>query len=103
MSIEAMAMQCEGTLVLHSDGSAAACSEELQGRPCAGTHIEHAGGTSRCEDVLGPDGCELCAIDAWDAPAWRHAAHLGRFARTQRHCQLHRNVTAPVFAHARWR
>jgi hypothetical protein len=102
MGIEAVAVQCEGTLILHSDGSAAACSEELQGRPCTGPHAAHQGGTARCEEFLGAGGCEQCALDSWDERAWRHATHLGGFARTQRRCGLHRILTAPASAHGRW-
>lgn len=51
----------EGTLITHLDGTLAACSEELLGRPCQGGPLGHWAGTT-CEIVLGPGGCEHCEV-----------------------------------------
>ena len=77
---------CYGTLVLHRDGTAAACSEELDGRPCAGNDRPHAGIIS-CRDLLGFGGCEHCVVDHWDGRAWQHAAHVGVLAAGPRRCR----------------
>ena len=81
----AVPAMCGGTMVRHGDGTSAACSEELEGRCCAGSDAPHLGDET-CEDVLGPGGCEYCLPDAWDDRDWRHAVRIGGFARTQRRC-----------------
>lgn len=81
---------CPGVLVVHDDGSPAACSEELDGRCCAGPAHQHLGSLS-CRELLGMGGCEACAMEAeagWDDPAWRHAVHRGVLvARRARRCR----------------
>jgi hypothetical protein len=52
-------VECRGVLVVHLDGSMAACTEELLGRPCAGE--AHRDRTT-CEAVLGSGGCEHCEV-----------------------------------------
>jgi len=88
--------ECSGTLMIHSDGSVAACTEELEGLPCAGTDTPHSGGLVTCDDMLGAGGCEQCALDAWSDREWRHAAHLAAFRRGMRRCPVH--VNSPVVA-----
>lgn len=39
---------CDGCLVLHRDGEIAYCSEELDGRPCAGYGEPHLAGVMSC-------------------------------------------------------
>lgn len=39
---------CNGCLVLHRDGEIAYCSEELDGRPCAGYGEPHLAGVMSC-------------------------------------------------------
>jgi len=91
---------CAGALWLHVDGTVAACSEEVAGRPCAGVGALHLGGTCSCADALGPGACELCAPDAFSERDWRHVAHVARFARTHRRCRAqratYRRATGPV-------
>ena len=79
---------CDGTWVVHQDGTSAACSEEISGRPCAGSGAAHRGGTATCETLLGPGACEWCALGSWESRDWRHAAHVGRMARAQRRCRV---------------
>lgn len=79
---------CDGTLVIHADGTAAACSEELAGRCCAGEEAVHLGGNARCEVVLGPGGCEWCDVDPWNDHQWRHVVHVGGGVRAQRRCRV---------------
>lgn len=43
-----MRAACGGCLVMHRDGSVAFCTEELDGRPCAGYGERHLGGTMSC-------------------------------------------------------
>jgi hypothetical protein len=59
-------MDCGGIFIAHLDGTAAACTEELLGRPCRGDHHE---ATATCEDVLGPGGCEFCDV-VFTAERW---------------------------------
>lgn len=84
---------CPGTLVLHLDGTVAACTEELEGRCCPNPAAAHGGGRTDCGSVLGPDGCESCAPAWWGPGEWRHAAHVGTLAA--RRCRTHRRP-APV-------
>jgi len=86
--------ECGGTLVVHLDTSAAACTEELEGRCCPGPHAAHRGGWVSCEEALGPDGCEFCAfeipaLEEWTDRDWRHVAHLGQLAQRPRRCLAH--------------
>lgn len=83
---------CPGVLVVHVDGTAAACSEELDGRCCAGGDHPHVG-TITCRDLLGSGGCEVCAPVGeeadWDDPAWRHAMRVGVIAAGRDRCRQH--------------
>jgi hypothetical protein len=91
--------QCGGALLVHLDASTAACTEELEGRCCAGAHAAHRGGTVSCQDVLGPGGCETCALDSFTERQWRHVAHVGVMARSTRRCLAHvRSRRAPAFS-----
>jgi hypothetical protein len=81
--------QCSGTLVVHGDGSPAACTEELEGRCCAGSGAEHTGPAIGCEDMLGRGGCEICAMESFTARDWRHAAHVAAVAARGRRCVAH--------------
>lgn len=91
--------ECGGALLVHVDSSPAACTEELEGRCCAGTDAAHRGGTILCQDVLGPGGCETCALESWAEPQWRHAAHVGLIARASRRCATHtRSRRVPVYS-----
>lgn len=84
---------CPGTMVLHLDGTPAACSEELDGRCCPGDDRPHLGAIS-CGDLLGLGGCEACApaapAEGWDDPAWRHAVRVGVLAARRQQCRHHR-------------
>lgn len=86
---------CAGTLVVHLDGTAAACSEELDGRCCAGADHHHLGVIS-CRDLLGLGGCEECTAAAGsdarsgDDPEWRHALRVGVVATRRPRCRRHR-------------
>lgn len=86
---------CTGTLVLHDDGVVAACSEELDGRPCAGAHCPHAGIVS-CRDLLGLGGCDRCLASDWGGWEWQHAVRVGSLAVGQRRCAHHRRVTGRI-------
>lgn len=91
--------QCGGTLVVHLDSTVAACTEEFEGRCCAGSHADHAGGAASCQAVLGPGACETCAAQEWTAPQWRHAVHVGAMVRARRRCTVHAGARrAPVRA-----
>ena len=79
---------CGGTLLVHVDGEPAACTEELEGRCCAGPGTPHAREVP-CEDLLGPGGCEVCALETWTPDLWRHAVHVGTMARAARLCRAH--------------
>lgn len=90
---------CPGALVVHNDGTLAACSEELDGRCCVGADRPHLGAIS-CRDLLGLGGCEECAGDGggpWadgtdvDDPAWRHAVRIGVLAGRPPRCRWHRH------------
>lgn len=80
--------RCQGTLLMHSDGTLAACSEELEGRRCAGNGLAHAAIVA-CEDVLGTGGCELCSVDGWSERDWGHVVHLGRHRQIRARCGAH--------------
>ena len=88
--------RCAGALLVHMDATPAACTEELEGRQCAGLHAEHEGGHVLCQEVLGAGACETCALDAWGVKEWHHAAHLGRAARRAMGCAAHRRVRRSV-------
>ena len=92
---------CDGTLVMHSDGTMAVCSEELAGRCCAGPTADHQGGWADCTTWLGPGGCELCAVDDWDGDTWRHVVHVGRLATMGRRCRAHSTARRAVHELAR--
>lgn len=89
-SVERATRHCDGSLMLHADGTPAACTEELEGRPCAGLEAEHRGPATSCDELLGAGGCELCTIDAWGDDQWRHAVHLGCSRRHAQRCVAHR-------------
>jgi hypothetical protein len=90
---------CGGALLVHVDSSPAACTEELEGRCCAGPDAAHRGGTVSCQDVLGPGGCETCMLESWSEPQWRHATHVGLIARSARRCPAHtRSRRVPVYS-----
>ena len=92
---------CGGTLLVHGDGTAAACTEELEGRCCGGADAAHDGGAVLCEEVLGPGGCEVCALEAWTAGDWRHAARVGVIARRARRCRRRQAGAAAPSASSR--
>ncbi|MHB8437656.1 MAG: hypothetical protein ACYDD4_00625 [Acidimicrobiales bacterium] len=79
--------QCIGTLLLHLDGSVAACSEEIDGRCCPGADALHSGGTTDCVTELGSGGCETCAFELMTSRDWTHISHVARFA--SRSCSTH--------------
>ena len=88
---------CAGTVVVHADGTPAACTCELEGLACAGLESEHLGGITTCVDLLGADGCEQCSRVT--APAaedpWRHAVRMGRMATARRRCRAHIVMVTP--------
>jgi len=51
---------CEGCLVLHRDGEIAFCTEELDGRACAGYHRPHLAGVMSCRVVPQRVRCRRC-------------------------------------------
>lgn len=55
-----MGRACFGCLVVHRDGSVAFCTEELEGRPCAGYGVRHEGGTMACRVVPRLVRCRYC-------------------------------------------
>lgn len=83
---------CGGALLVHLDATQAACTEELDGRCCAGVDAVHLGGSLSCAEVLGPGGCETCELQSWGEPEWRHAARIGVIARRAGRCHHHRRV-----------
>lgn len=90
---------CGGALLVHLDSSPAACTEELEGRCCAGPHVVHRAGTLSCQDVLGPGGCETCIFEAYTEREWRHVAHVGVMARSSQRCLAHvRARRRPVYS-----
>ena len=84
--------QCGGALLVHSDSSAAACTEELEGRCCPGPQALHLGGQVSCQDVLGVGGCESCTGGTWPEWDWRHVVHVGHVAQRPRRCVAHERV-----------
>lgn len=50
---------CNGCLVLHRDGNIAYCSEELDGRACAGYGEPHLAGVMACRVTRGTR-CRHC-------------------------------------------
>lgn len=83
---------CSGRLLMHCDGSPAACTEELDGRMCPGVEALHAGSPVTCEAILGPGGCETCGLEQWSERQWRHAVHVGLMSQTTTFCTMHRRV-----------
>jgi len=80
---------CGGALLIHDDGTVAACTEELAGRCCPGPFSDHVGGSTSCTAALGEGGCELCG-GGWFAPLeWRHALRIAARARNPRRCRSH--------------
>ena len=51
---------CDGCLVLHRDGEIAYCSEELDGRPCAGYDMPHLAGVMACRVTPRGSRCQHC-------------------------------------------
>ncbi len=51
---------CDGCLVLHRDGAVAFCSEELDGRRCAGYDHPHLGGYMSCRVAPRAVRCRRC-------------------------------------------
>ena len=88
---------CDGMLVVHADGSPAACTRELEGLACAGMEAAHSCGATTCEELLGEGGCEECAADAaeWDDHEWSHAVHVGRMASGRQRCRAHLTCVRP--------
>ncbi len=90
--------QCGGALLVHLDSTMAACTEELEGRCCAGPDAAHRGGIVSCQDVLGLGGCETCAFEQFTEGNWRHVAHVGTMVRARSRCRAHRQaLRAPVY------
>lgn len=81
--------QCCGTLLVHSDGTAAACTEELAGRCCPGPGFTHMGGSVRCTAFLGRGGCEFCGTEHSTGMNWGHVARIADYSRTQGRCTVH--------------
>ena len=54
-------MTCSGSLVLHGDGTVAACTEDDEAGGCEGHELRHEGDPVRCLD-WSPDGCNYCGI-----------------------------------------
>ena len=89
--------QCGGALVVHLDSTMAACTEEFEGRCCAGPDAVHLGGRRSCQEVLGPGACEMCALEALSPRQWRHSVHLALRYRSARVCTAHRHVRPPAY------
>jgi hypothetical protein len=51
---------CDGCLVLHRDGEIAYCSEELDGRSCAGYDLPHLAGLMACRITPRGSRCRHC-------------------------------------------
>ena len=51
---------CDGCLVLHRDGEIAYCSEELDGKPCAGYDMPHLAGVMACRVTPRGTRCQHC-------------------------------------------
>lgn len=98
-----LSVVCPGTLVVHVDGTAAACSEELDGRCCSGADVAHRQRVS-CRDLLGLGGCDTCGTDLGDLgdhdgldddPFVRHAVRVAVMATRRPRCHVHRRRPAP--------
>ncbi|MHB8682556.1 MAG: hypothetical protein ACYDA2_10750 [Acidimicrobiales bacterium] len=85
----AASVLCVGRLLVHADSTPAACSEELEGRCCPGPDAVHVGSPVSCEAVLGPKGCEICAVELLTERDWRHVVHVARYRRTATRCEAH--------------
>lgn len=90
--------RCSGMLLVHVDGSLAACTEELEGRTCAGPEASHRDSSVSCHDVLGLGGCELCSPEHWGDRDWHHTARIGHMVQHRHRCRTHirRRVIAVV-------
>src|ERR1700694_4671822 len=51
---------CDGCLVLHRDGEIAYCSEELDGKTCAGYDMPHLAGVMGCSITPRGTRCRHC-------------------------------------------
>ncbi len=51
---------CDGCLVLHRDGEIAYCSEELDGKTCAGYDMPHLAGVMACRITPRGTRCAHC-------------------------------------------
>ncbi len=51
---------CDGCLVLHRDGEIAYCSEELDGKNCAGYDMPHLAGVMACRITPRGTRCQHC-------------------------------------------
>jgi len=51
---------CDGCLVIHRDGEIAYCSEELEGKRCAGYDEPHLAGVMACRITLRVVRCAHC-------------------------------------------
>jgi hypothetical protein len=51
---------CDGCLVLHRDGEIAYCSEELDGKTCAGYDMPHLAGVMACRITPRGTRCKHC-------------------------------------------
>ncbi len=52
---------CPGQLVVHRDGTVAYCTEDTDGRRCAGEDHPHRGGFFACRVVDG-ESCAYCSV-----------------------------------------
>lgn len=75
---------CSGVIIVHEDGSLAACSEELEGRVCRqpGDHT----GSLQCRELFGAAGCEHCSGCQRDVREVRHALHIATMITRQARC-----------------
>jgi len=55
-------LSCIGSLILHADGTIAACTEDEEPDGCAGHEQRHEGDPRRCFEVFG--GCNYCGVHA---------------------------------------
>lgn len=58
--VDEVTTMCDGCLVLHRDGEVAFCSEELDGRRCAGYDQPHLGGLMSCRVAPRAVRCRRC-------------------------------------------